>query len=66
MWSDAAVSLPVLSGQHLRLPKRVEDLSVQQLVTQLAVETLHIAVLPRRAGLDVMSVGSEPGEPGSD
>ena len=37
-WSDACVSLPGLSSQHLRLVQRTEDLPVQDLVAELAIE----------------------------
>ena len=39
------MDLPVLRGQHLRPPQRVEDPPVQQFVTQLAIEALHVAVV---------------------
>ena len=39
--------------QHLRLSQAVEDLTVKQLVTQLAVEALDVAILSRAARLDV-------------
>ena len=43
---DAVVGLPVLSGQHLRLLQRVEDLLVQEFAAAPGFEALHIAVLP--------------------
>jgi len=36
--------------EHLRLRQRVEDPSVQQLVAQLAVERLDVAILPADQG----------------
>jgi len=39
--------------------ERVEDLSVEQFVTQFAVERFDIAVLPRTAGFNVSSLGSD-------
>ena len=41
-----------LLDQDLRLGERVEHLRAEQLVTQLAVEAFHVAVLPGAAGLD--------------
>lgn len=43
--------------------QREEDLSVEELVTELAVETLDIAVLPWRARLDEERVHRHPPEP---
>jgi hypothetical protein len=56
------VAAPLLD-QHLGLPERVEHLAVQQLVPELAVEALHVAVLPRAAGLDVGGLGADAGDP---
>ena len=50
--SDGIVLAPPLLDQHVRLRQRVEDLPVQQLVPELAVEALVVAVLPRAARLD--------------
>lgn len=50
--SHSVVVIPPAFDQDLRLLERVEDLRVQQLVPQLAVERLDVAVLPRAAGLD--------------
>ena len=47
---------------HLCLPQRVEDLAVQQLVTQPRIETLDIAVLPRTARRNVGRLGAECGD----
>ena len=47
--SDGIVLAPPLLDQHGRLRQRVEDLPVQQLVPELAVEALVVAVLPRAA-----------------
>jgi hypothetical protein len=42
----------------------VEDLAVEQLVAELAVEALAVAVLPWAAGLDVGRRGTDRGDPG--
>ena len=43
--------------------QRVEDLSVEELVTELAVKTLDVAVLPWRARLDEERVHRHPPKP---
>lgn len=47
----------------LRLSQAVEDLAVEQLVSQLRVEALTVTVLPRRTRLDVGSLGADGGDP---
>jgi hypothetical protein len=49
--------------QHLRFPRRVEDLAVQQPVPELAIERLAMAVLPWAAGRDVDRLRSDAAEP---
>ena len=44
----------------------VEDLRVQKLISELAIETLAIAVLPRAAGLNEQRADIQPFEPVSD
>src|SRR5277367_5427182 len=39
--------------QNLCLLQRIEDLSVQKLIPQLAIEALAVPVFPRTPGLDV-------------
>ncbi len=46
------VLVPALD-QHSCLGHHVEDLAVEQLVTQLAVQAFYVAVLPGAARLDV-------------
>jgi hypothetical protein len=50
-------------GQHTQFLHRVEDLSIQKLITQLAVETLAEAVLSRGAGFDIQRFRSCCGQP---
>ena len=38
--------------ENLCLPQRVEDLTVEKLIPEFAIERLIVAVLPRAAGLD--------------
>ena len=47
MGPESVVPPPPPLDQNLRLLQGAEDLSVQQLVAELAVEALHVAVLPR-------------------
>ena len=53
MRPDGVVVIAPSLDQHLRLRQIVEDFPIQQLFPELAVEALVVAVLPRRAGLDV-------------
>lgn len=50
---NGVVVLTPTLNEHLCFPQRVEDLAVEQLVTQLAVEALDLPVLPLTPGLDV-------------
>jgi len=54
---------PPLLNQHLGFEERVEYLHVEQLVPQLAVEALDIAVLPRAARLDKGRLGTHAADP---
>ena len=49
--------------QHLRLPQRVEDLAIEQLISKLAVERLYVAVLPRAPGLDEKRLDADTPKP---
>src|SRR5215204_2363386 len=64
---DDDLSLPQgvedLSIQQLVSEPGVEDLSIQQLVSEPGVERLHIPVLPRRAPLDVRCLGTHGRDP---
>ena len=51
-WSESVVLSAPAFDQDLRLPKRVEDREVQELVSELSIERLHVAVLPGTSGLD--------------
>jgi hypothetical protein len=52
MGPDGIEMLAPLLDQHLGFLERVEHLAVQQLIAELAVEALDIAILPRAAGLN--------------
>lgn len=63
MRSNAIVVLAPLLDHDLDFPQRVEDLAVQQLVTQLAIERLAVAILPRAALRDVKRRRAHATEP---
>ena len=63
MGSDGIVQPPPLLDEDDSLGQCVEDLSVQELVSQFAVEALVVAVLPRTARRDVEGLHAEPGQP---
>ena len=63
MRAYTVVVLTPTLDQHLRLQQRVEDLAIQKLITQLAVEGLHVAVLPRTTRLDVQRLDIQPCQP---
>ena len=52
-----------LLDQHLGFLQHVEDLAIEELVPQLSIEALVVAVLPRTAGLDVEGLYIDPAEP---
>ena len=64
VWSDRVVVMPPLLDEHLGLLQGIEDLSIEQLVAELAVEALVVSVLPGAAGLDIEGLDADPAEPG--
>src|SRR5580698_11412012 len=56
--SDRVVVNPPAFSQHAQFFHRVEDLTVEELVPELGVEALAVAVLPGRAGFDVQRLCS--------
>ena len=63
MWTHGVVVAPPVFDHDLGLLQCVEDFTIEQLVTQLAVEALAIAILPRTTRLDVSGPGSDRGDP---
>src|SRR5208283_1939254 len=61
--THAVVVTPPGFDQDLGLGQAEEDLAVEQLIAQLAVEALAVAVLPGAAGLDVGGLGADRGNP---
>jgi hypothetical protein len=55
--ADGVEVTPPSLDHHLGFGQAEEHLAVEQFVSQLAVEALAVAILPRAAGLDV---GGEP------
>jgi len=66
MWPHRVVVSPPAIDQDLRFTKCVKDLTVEQLVTQLAVEALNKPVLPRTPRLDVQCRHPHIAQPVSD
>jgi len=63
VWPDGVVVPPPALDDDLRLPQRVEDFPVEQLVAQASVEALDEAVLPWAASFNVggpCTDGSDP------
>ena len=63
MRTHRIVVAPPVFDHDLRLLQCVEDFSVQQFITQLAVEAFAIAVLPWTSGFDVSRPGSDGSYP---
>ena len=63
MRSDRIVVPPPLLDQYLGLVERRELLACQQLVAELGVEALTVAVLPRAAWLNEERLHADPAEP---
>ena len=53
MGSNLVVFPSPAFNQNLRLQQSVEDLEVQQLVSELSIETLDISILPGAPRFDV-------------
>ena len=66
MRSDRIVMLAPSFDDDLRLLKRVEDFAIEELIAQLGVEALAIAILPRAAGHDVSGPGANGSNPVPD
>ena len=63
MGSHGIVQPSPLLDEDDSLGQCVEDLSVQELVSELTVEALVVAVLPRTARLDEQCLYAYPGQP---
>ena len=63
MGSNGIVHPPPLLDKDDSLWQRVEDLSVQELVSQLSVKAFVVSVFPRTSRRDVERLHTEPAEP---
>jgi hypothetical protein len=63
MRSLGVVMAPPILDQYLGFFQRIEDLPIEQLITQLAIEALDIAILPGAALLDEQRTNVEVREP---
>src|ERR1700740_536009 len=63
VWPDGVVVDAPTLGQHTKFLDGVEDLRVEELIPELGVETLAVAVLPWRAGFDVQCFGARVCKP---
>ena len=63
MRPDGVVVIAPSLDQHLRLRQIIEDFPIQQPFLELAVEALVVAVLPRRAALDVVRLHADTRQP---
>ena len=66
MRPDRVVVLAPVLDQHLGLLEGVEDLTIEQLIPELPIEALVLAVLPGAPRLDLEGLDAEPGEPVSN
>ncbi len=63
MRAHAIVMAPPGFNEDLCLSERREDLNVQELVSELRVQALAVAILPRTARLDVERLDADAAEP---
>lgn len=63
VWTQRVVVLSPTFDEDGGFPQRVEDLPVQELVPELAVEAFVVAVLPWAAWLDVERLHADPAKP---
>src|SRR5262245_9837452 len=66
MRPDRIVMAPPAFDDDLSFLEGVEDLAIEQLITQASVEALDVAVLPRTAPLDIGNLGADSGDPSLD
>jgi len=61
--AQSVVMIAPPAGDAADLLQTVEDLAIEQFITQASIEALDIAVLPRAAGLDVEGGDTEAAQP---
>src|SRR6187397_1430420 len=62
MWPDRIVVASPALDDDLGLTQGIEDLAVEQLITQPRIERFNIAVLPGTARLDIGRLGTDCGD----
>ena len=53
MWPEGVVFHSPPFDEHLGLPQGIEDLSIQQFVSQFTVEAFAVAVFPGATGFNI-------------
>ena len=66
MRPDRVVMVSPAFDEHLRLLQCVEDLSIEQLVSEFPIEWLVVSVLPWASGFDEQRLNVETREPAPD
>ena len=66
MRADCVVVVSPCLDHDLRLLECVEDLAVEQLIAELAIEAFAVAVLPGAARLDVGGLRTDSSDPGTE
>ena len=66
MWSSFVVIMPPVGDDASSLEEVLEPTDTQAFLTQLAVETLHVAILRRLAGLDMDQIDLAVQSPGKE
>jgi hypothetical protein len=63
MWPDRIIVASPALDDDLGLTQGIEDLAIEQLITQPRIERFDIAVLPGTARLDIGRLGTDCGDP---
>ena len=66
VWSDGVVMLSPAFDQYFGFFQCVEDLRIQQLIPELAVETFVVTIFPRTARGYEQRLHADPAQPVSD
>lgn len=66
MWPDCVVFPPIFLGKNSSFEDRVEDLSVEQFISQFPIEGLNVPILPWTSGLDVECLHAQSIQPAAD
>ena len=63
MRPTGVVEAPPAFDDDASLSERVEDLTIEQFVTEAGIEALDVSILPRASRLDVCGPGTDGGDP---